>query len=194
MVRAIFRGLVLLAMVAACFAIDPWRANAEHESTNILTFAPDADAALPDATGEGVLEFNGGTDPQATRWTATFTFAGLEPGASYTVVAQGRFGDDGTAEATALTPICAFRADASGSGGCWHYFVELRRIGVVQLLQGGDGPVLLQATRADDQPGAIESVPNSYSPSSTPIPTTSPDASPGPTPATAPDPRLPAFR
>ncbi|MBA2278342.1 MAG: hypothetical protein H0W06_11320 [Chloroflexia bacterium] len=194
MVRALFRGFVLIAMVAAGLAIDPWRANAEHESTNVLTFASATDAPLPDATGDGVIEFNGLTDPQATRWTATFSFAGLEPGASYTVVVQGRFGDDGTTDATAWTPICAFQAGAGGIGGCWHYFVELRRLGVVQLRQGdGDGLPVLQATRAADQPGIIESVPNPFSPAPTPAPTTSPVASPGSGSDADPEPRRPSF-
>lgn len=146
-------------------------ARAAHESTNILDFAPVAWSA-PLATGDGVIDFRGGTD-QATRWTARFHFSGLAPNARYVVVVKGRYGEDGSPEAEAFSPLCDFKTDASGTGNCWWYHLGLQRIGVVQLRSDGEaGPVILQATRNPTGPGSIASTPNAFSPSPSVTPAT----------------------
>lgn len=139
---------------------------ADHESANTLLFAPvaDAAAAAAGATGDGFIEFSGGAEP-ASRWTARFRFRGLQPGATYTVVTQGRSGANGTAEAAAFSGICTFRARADGAGVCWYYLLGLQRLGVAQLRLGdATGAPVLQATRGGTGPGEIRSVPNRHTP------------------------------
>lgn len=147
-------------------------ARSAHESTNILDFAPVADSSAPLATGDGVIDFRGGTD-ENTRWTARFHFLALEPNARYVVVVKGRYGEDDSPEAEAFSPLCEFETDASGTGNCWWYHLGLQRIGVVQLRDGNQaGPVILQATRKPGGPGTIVSTPNAFSPSPSATPAT----------------------
>jgi len=158
-------------LVAICFGLlalaTPPRGQAEHESANALTFAPVAGSAAPAGSGTGEIAYNGGFEP-VSQWTATFRFAGLAADADYTVVVQGRFGEDGSAEAAAFTETCSFRASATGEGGCWDYHLGLVRLGVAQLRLGGEaGEPVLQATRAGGGPGTIVSTPNRHSPAPT---------------------------
>jgi hypothetical protein len=162
--------VAVLAIVAAASIGSASLTVADHESTNLLTFAPVSGSSTPAASGSGTIEYHGGREP-VSRWTSTFEFSGLAPGTAYVVVVQGRTGEDGSAAATAFSPICTVQSDAAGDGTCWDYEFGMRRIGVVQLRQGdGDGPVVLQATRAPDGPGEIRSLPNALSPAPTPPP------------------------
>lgn len=148
---------------------------AVHESTNSLTFEPAIDQDATPASGAGVVDFRGG-DSAESRWTAMFRFERLDPGAVYVVAVQGRYGEEGSAEASEFTPICSFTTDSAGNGGCWYYFVVLINLGVVQLhAEGLDGAVVLQATR-EDGPGSIVSQPNRFSPAEPATPAASPDA------------------
>ena len=91
-------------------------------------------------------------------------FSGLEPGADYTVVIQGRFGETGSLEASAYSPICSFVANTDGEGGCFWYFRGLARLNLVELRSGNeDGRPVLAATRANG-PGSIRTDPNRFSP------------------------------
>lgn len=162
--RAVFR---ILAGAIALVTLLAWAvlgASAAHENANRLTFAPLPDSSAPSGAGIGTIEFRGG-DESRSRWTATFRFTGLRPDTRYTVTVQGRFGDDGTAEATAFTGLCTFRTDTGGAGGCWSYALGMRRLGVARLHLGDEhGPPALQATRAVGGPGTIESAPNRFTP------------------------------
>ncbi len=150
-------GAVMVAMLLAA------PVEAVHESTNRLVFAPPASAAGSAAAGTGVVDYRGG-NPEESRWTATFQFTGLDPVETYVVAVQGRYGDEGSPDALAFTPICSFRTDADGSGGCWYYIVVLKHLSVVQLYQGAvSGAAVLEATRAEGA-GGITSEPNRFSP------------------------------
>ncbi|MGI8643925.1 MAG: hypothetical protein ACR2LS_07390 [Thermomicrobiales bacterium] len=140
--------------------------DAAHESTNVLRFAP-PDGTAADGSGEGRIDYQGGED-EASRWTTTFTFTGLQPETRYDVVVQGRFGEDDTPDASAFTSLCSFQTTASGAGVCWSYIRELRRLGIVEVRQSGnDRSTVLSATRAEG-PGTIASTPNAFSPSPSP--------------------------
>lgn len=156
--------LVLALLIFASMAlIGPTDSIAVHESDNELTFEPVTGSPAPAGSGTGMFEFRGGAEPES-RWTTTFQFIGLRPGTDYITVVQGRFGEDGSSEATAFSPICTFRTDADGNGGCWYYMIGLRRLGVVQVRLGDEnGPVVLQATRKEDGPGSISSTSNVHS-------------------------------
>lgn len=168
-------SLLLLAVLSSVAFVRI--AGAEHESSNLLTFAA-AGSSLPAAAGSGRIEYKGG-ELAVSRWTATFQFEGLQAGDAYSVVVAGRFGVDNSPAAAEFTELCAFRAGADGTGGCWHYFVELQRLAVVELRTPNPaGSPVLQATRADDAPGEIESVPNAYSPPPTPSPVATPASTP----------------
>lgn len=154
-------------------------ATADHESLTRMTFAPVADSADPAASGEGMVEFHGGEEPDS-RWTATFQYFGLRPEITYAVVVQGRFGEDDSEEAAAFTPICEFISGDDGSGGCWFYFVGLKRLGVVQLrVDGLQGAAVLQASKKDG-PGDMDRAANAYSLTLTATPGEQPDATPQP--------------
>ncbi|MGH2531621.1 MAG: hypothetical protein ACRDJW_04885 [Thermomicrobiales bacterium] len=156
--------------------------RAVHEGANTLAFAPVDGSSTPSASGEGVIDYHGGLDAES-RWTGTFQFTGLQPGAEHTVVVQGRFGEDGTPEAEEFAPICSFTTDHAGDGGCWYYFLELRRLGAAQLRLGdAHGAALLQATREPGGPGAMTGVPNRFSP-------TPPTVTASPPPAATPSPQ-----
>lgn len=162
-------GLLLIAFVTviAFASATLTSTSAEHEGTNQLNFAPVADSSSSRASGQGTIEYHGGREP-VSRWTATFQFSGLAPETSYVVTVMGRSGEDGSAAATAFSPICTVQSDVAGDGACWDYGLGLQRLGVVQLRHGaGDGPVLLQATREPGGPGEIRSLPNDFSPSPT---------------------------
>jgi hypothetical protein len=134
-----------------------------HFGKNRLKFATVEPFSLPDATGTGIIDFKGGREP-SSQWRASFRFAGLEPGASYTVVIRGRFGAPGSPEAGDLTPLCSFSADDLGQGGCFWYFRGLARLSLVQLRAGDEnGSPVLEANRARG-PGSIETEPNRFSP------------------------------
>lgn len=150
---------------------------AEHESTNVLVFAPTAGSASPLAAGDGVIEYKGGAEP-ASRWTITLRLTGLDPGRTYAVVVRGRAGDDGSAEAAAFSSLCRFRASDAGEAGCWDYVQGFRRLGLVQIrLDDEQGQPVLQATRGPAGPGAITSLPNAQSPSPAATPFGTPAAS-----------------
>ena len=100
-------------------------ASAGHESTNTLTFAVPMGSG--DASGAGTVTYHGG-EVDTSRWTAQFSFSGLESGQRYVVVVKGRFGEDGSPEADAFTPLCGRR---------W-YHRGLRRLGTVQLRSGNE--------------------------------------------------------
>lgn len=136
---------------------------AEHEGTNILSFVPVAGSESPGASGHGTIEYHGGREP-SSRWTSTFQFSGLEPEAIYVVMVMGRTGEEGSAAATAFSPICTVPSDANGNGSCWDYEFGMQRIGIVQL-RHSDGSIVLQATRKPGGPGEIRSLPNAFSPS-----------------------------
>ena len=151
-------ALLIISLLAAL--VSPLTSLADHESDNELAFEPAADSVSPAGSGMGTIEFRGGAEPDS-RWTITFQFAGLQPEATYVTLVKGRTGEDNSPEASAFSPICTFRADANGDGGCWYYLIGLRRLGVVQVRQdGADGPVALQATRQEGGPGSMTSTTN----------------------------------
>lgn len=159
------------ALIAALCLAPATPGVAVHEGTNALAFAPVPGSPSPSAEGTGTVEFYGGTEP-TTRWTATARFSGLRADTPYVVVLQGRAGADGSAEAAAFTPVCAFRSDGAGDGGCWEYVLGLRRLAVAQLRLGDEaGQPVLQATRGTGGPGSIVSVPNLHAPSPVASPT-----------------------
>lgn len=140
--------------------------DAAHESTNYLSFAVPSGAGT--AAGSGVVTYHGG-DVDSSRWTTQFIFTNLDPNQRYVVMVKGRYGVDGSPDAEAFTSLCSFQSNDSGSGGCWWYHKELRRLGIVQLRSGDEiGTVVLQATRAPGGPGSIRSIPNAFSPPPTP--------------------------
>ena len=121
-------------------------AMASHESSNHLTYAPVAGDTVPDASGQGVINYVKGTSGQEpnTEWTSSFRFSGLSGATTYTVIVKGRF-----AVATESSAICSFTTTTSGDGGCAARFTGLQRLAVSQLVTG-DGPAgvpVLQATR-----------------------------------------------
>lgn len=153
---------ILLIPLLVVFA-SPFTSFADHESDNDLTFEPVPDSPSPAGTGSGLIEFRGGGEPDS-RWTITFQFTGLQPESRYVTLVQGRTGEDDAPEASAFSPICTFRTDENGDGGCWYYLIGLRRLGIVQVrLDGADGPAVLQATRAEAGPGSMTSTTNIHS-------------------------------
>jgi hypothetical protein len=132
--------------------------------TNTLVFAPVGNQVELDASGKGIIDYQGGDEPKS-RWQATFRFSGLDANEVYAVVVKGRFGDPGTDDARALTPLCSFTTDDTGRGACFWFFRGLARLNVVQVRQGDDGSGrrMLQAS-SDGDPGSIVTTPNQYSP------------------------------
>lgn len=176
----LFVALMLPVIVLIFTVVD---GRADHESSNALVFAPIANDPSPDASGTGTIIFHGGQEP-TSRWTVTFQFTGLSAGVDYVVVDQGRFGEDGAPEATAFTPLCSFRSDERGEGGCWDYLLGLRRVSVLQLRENVGGAVpILQATREPGGPGSIVSTRNEFSPSPTATSAGTPSSLPRATPA-----------
>lgn len=168
------RSLRVIFVALVAFGVGPAHLTlAVHETTNLLVFEPVAQSPAPDASGDGVIEFRGLSEPDS-QWTVAFAFNGLRTDTAYSIVVQGRFGEDGSTDATAFTPICAFRATADGHGDCWFYLVGLRRLAVVQVREGGaNGAVVLQASRKDGGPGSIVGIP----PAPSPVPAATPLAS-----------------
>ncbi|MGI8482968.1 MAG: hypothetical protein ACR2OU_01740 [Thermomicrobiales bacterium] len=159
-------AIVVVALAQAGTGIS----RAEHESTTHLTFERVQDSPSLGGEGTGVIDFRGGKEP-TSRWTAMFRFTQLQPATHYVVVVQGRFGDDGTAEAKAFSSICAFNTEAKGAGGCWYYLVGMRRLGVVQVRIGdAEGLIVLQATGASSGPGSMRRTPNDFPPTATATP------------------------
>jgi hypothetical protein len=162
------RATVLWSMLIALIAFNTFSAAAQnqdiaHFGKNRLRFATVERSSLPDATGTGIVDYKGGKEP-TSRWRASFRFAGLDPGANYTVVVRGRFGGPGSREANAFTPLCSFQTDDKGQGGCFWYFRGLARLTVVQLRAGDEsGPRVLEASRSRGR-GSIETEPNRFSP------------------------------
>ena len=137
--------------------------NIGYFGKNRLTFAPVAPFLLPDAAGSGIVDYKGGKEP-TSRWRASFRFTGLEPGASYTVAIRGRFGAQGSSQASAFTPLCSFEADVRGQGGCFWYFRGLARLTLVQLRAVDEsGTRVVEAGRSRGV-GSIETEPNRFSP------------------------------
>jgi hypothetical protein len=134
-----------------------------HFGENRLKFATVEGTLLPDAEGTGIVEYKGGKEP-SSQWRASFRFTGLEPTATYTVIVRGRFGEAGTPEAGAYTPLCSFETDDQGQGSCFWYFRGLARLTIVQLRDGDEnGAEVLEASRGRGR-GSIETEPNRFSP------------------------------
>jgi hypothetical protein len=161
----------LLCGVALCFGsllilAPPAAADVDigYFGTNILVFAPVGGVVEADASGRGIIDYQGGDEPKS-RWQATFRFSGLDPDTDYAVVVKGRSGDPGTDEARALSPLCSFTTDENGRGTCFWFFRGLARLNVVQVRQQADGSGrrMLQASR-DGDPGSIATTPNQFSP------------------------------
>jgi hypothetical protein len=162
------RVAVLLTVLVALITVGVSPAAAQnqnigHFGKNRLKFATVAPFLLPDATGSGIVDYKGGQEP-SSQWRASFRFAGLQPGANYTVVIEGRFGARGSPDASAFTSLCSFAADDAGQGGCFWYFRGLARLSLVQLRAGNEnGTQVLEASRGRG-PGSIETEPNRFSP------------------------------
>jgi len=143
--------LFLIVFCLAAAAALP--ALASHEGNNLLTFAPVAGSASPDASGSGIVNYVKGqsTAEPDTGWTSSFHFTGLEPNTAYTVVLF--------MAGVPHSGICTFTTNAAGNGGCASTFETLDRFGSAQLRLGGEtGAPVLQATRhstGDIGPGEI---------------------------------------
>lgn len=191
MSRFAWRRLALLVplVLLLALAIPLTPSLAVHEGDTELAFEPVEGSRSPVGAGTGLVAYAGGTEPES-RWTITLRFSGLQADTDYLSLVAGRFGEDGSAEAKAFTPICGFRTDAEGNGGCWYYLVGLRRLGVMQLRLGdGDGEIVLQATRAEGGPGSMTGSPNHHSLPLTATPATArgvPPATPLATPVATP--------
>ena len=154
-------SLIVIALVSVSLML-PAPIRADHESTTSVVLEPVDAAGAEGASGAGLVEFHGGPEPES-RWTLTFEFTGLEPNTGYVLMVQGRFGNDGSPEASAFTELCRFTSDEQGEGACWYYFVGLRRLSVMELRQGdADGPAVLRATKGDG-PGSMTRSPNAFS-------------------------------
>jgi len=162
------RAAMLWSMLVGLLAFSTFSAAAQvqdigHFGKNRLRFSTAEPFELPDATGTGIVDYKGGREP-SSQWRASFRFAGLEPGASYTVVIRGRFGVPGSAAVESFSPLCSFSADDTGQGGCFWYFRGLARLTLVQLRAGDEtGTPVLEANRSRG-PGSIETTPNRFSP------------------------------
>jgi hypothetical protein len=154
--------IMLTALLA--FSVSPAGAeNIGYFGKNRLKFATVEPFLLPDATGTGIVDYKGGNEP-SSQWRASFRFSGLDSGARYTVVINGRFGARGSPEANAFTSLCSFSADEAGQGGCFWYFRGLARLNLVQLRAGDENGVrVLEANRSRGS-GSSETEPNRFSP------------------------------
>jgi hypothetical protein len=163
-VRAVVLWIALITMLL--FGISPAAAQDQdigHFGKNRLRFSAVEPFLFPDATGTGIVDYKGGREP-SSQWRASFRFTGLEAGASYTVVIRGRFGAAGSRAADSFTPLCSFKTDAVGQGGCFWYFRGLARLNVVQLRAGGDNGTPVLGARRPRGPGSIATEPNRFSP------------------------------
>ncbi len=162
--RATVLWIALIAMLV--FGLSPATAQAQdigHFGKNRLMFSAVEPLLLPDATGTGIVDYKGGKEP-LSQWRASFRFSGLEARARYTVVIMGRFGVAGSSEARSFTPLCSFRTDDVGQGGCFWYFRGLARLNLVQLRTGGENGTPVLGARRPRGPGSIETEPNRFSP------------------------------
>ncbi len=158
------RRTVISAIPAALWlgtTRDALAAEPVHYGTNSITFVGVGRSAPAGAKGRGEVEYDGGTEPKS-RWSSTFRFSGLNPNTGYKVVVRGRFGEDGSAEASEFTELCSFTSDEDGAGSCFAYFRGLRRLDIVQVRQSDDDRRVLQATRASSGIGTITTVPNRF--------------------------------
>jgi hypothetical protein len=156
--------IALIAMLLS--GISPATAQAQdlgHFGRNRLRFSAVEPFLLPDATGTGIVDYKGGREP-SSQWRASFRFTGLKAGASYTVVIRGRFGAAGSRAADSFTPLCSFKTDDVGQGGCFWYFRGLARLNLVQLRAGGDNGTPVLGARRPRGPGSIGTEPNRFSP------------------------------
>lgn len=154
--------IAILGAVVLGLPLQDVAAAPVHYGTNSVTFEVVSKSLPSGAKGRGVVEYDGGTEPRS-KWSASFRFLGLAAGTDYSVYVRGRFGDDGSAEASEYTELCSFTAEDDGSGSCFAYFRGLMRLDIVQLrLAGVEGRRLMQATRSDDGPGSITTVPNRF--------------------------------
>jgi hypothetical protein len=163
-VRAVVLWIALIGMLL--FGISPAAAQDQdigHFGRNRLRFSAVEPFLLPDATGTGIVDYKGGREP-SSQWRASFRFTGLKAGASYTVVIRGRFGAAGSRGADSFTPLCSFRTDDVGQGGCFWYFRGLARLNFVQLRAGGENGTLVLGARRPRGPGSIATEPNRFSP------------------------------
>jgi hypothetical protein len=155
-----------MGMLATVLSLGTEPARAQrigYFGKNRIEFALVDPVSLPAANGTGIIEYKGSKEP-GSRWRASLKFSGLEVGAPYVVVIQGRFGSGGSPEASAFTPLCTFTADGNGEGGCFWYFRGLARLNLVQLRSGDEnGPVVLEASRGGAH-GNIATAPNRFSP------------------------------
>lgn len=160
------RRAAIVGLFVAALALSAEPALAQrigYFGKNRLEFSLVEPITLPAASGSGIIEYKGSKEP-GSRWRASMKFSGLEAGAPYAVVIQGRFGSAGSPEASAITSLCSFTADANGDGGCFWYFRGLARLNLVQLRSGDElGPVVLEAIR-NGAHGGITTVPNRFSP------------------------------
>jgi hypothetical protein len=159
-------ALWIALIVLLLFGISPATAQAQdigHFGKNRLRFSAVAPLSLPDATGTGIVDYKGGKEP-SSQWRASFRFTGLEARASYTVVIMGRFGAAGSPEADRFTPLCSFRTDDVGQGGCFWYFRGLARLNDVQLRSDDANGIQVLEARRSGRPGSIETEPNRFSP------------------------------
>ena len=162
--RATVLWIALLAVAVLAFGASPTTAqNIGHFGRNRLTFSPVEPFLLPDATGTGIVDYKGGREP-SSQWRASFRFTGLKAGASYTVVIRGRYGAAGSRAADSFTPLCSFRTDDVGQGGCFWYFRGLARFNLVQLRAGGENGTPVLGARRPRGPGSIATEPNRFSP------------------------------
>lgn len=159
-------SIVAIVAILAAFVLGlPLREVAAapvHYGDNSITFAVVGKSLAQEAMGRGNVEYDGGSEPKS-RWSASFRFSGLNPGIDYSVSVRGRFGEDGSDEASQYTELCTFTAEDSGAGSCFAYFRGLMRLDVVQLrLAGVEGRRVMQATRSDSGPGSIATAPNRF--------------------------------
>ena len=163
-VRAVVLWIALIAMLL--FGLSPATAQNQdigHFGRNRLIFSAVEPFLLPDATGTGLVDYKGGREP-SSQWRASFRFTGLKARASYTVVIRGRFGAVGSHAADSFTPLCSFRTDDVGQGGCFWYFRGLARLNLVQLRAGGENGTPVLGARRPRGPGSIVTEPNRFSP------------------------------
>lgn len=172
----VVRVAIILIVLATLAITSAQIGTADHESLSTMTFAPSSEGESSTATGEGTIEYNGGTEPDS-RWTVTFQFTGLRPESRYVVVIEGRDGVDGSPRAAAFSPLCSFTTDRAGDGVCWNYLLGMRRVKHLQLrAEGEDGEPVLTATSREGGPGMIRHAPNRFSPSAIATPAASPGA------------------
>src|SRR5262249_34346883 len=130
--RQVVAILVGLLTLLAGHAVPAAAQDAEigYFGTNNLVFAPIGASSLPDASGKGIIDYQGGNEPQS-QWRATFRFSGLAADTTYTVAIKGRFGDPGSSDTSAMTSLCSFQTDDTGRGNCFWYFRGLARLNIV---------------------------------------------------------------